>query len=196
MTSTPIRAARGFARAALFASFLLAGAAVCAQTVKLSTTLGEIRIELNAEKAPKSTANFLQYVKAGHYDGTVFHRVIENFMIQGGGFTEKLAQKPTRPPIPLESQNGLANARGSVAMARTNDPNSATSQFFINVVDNPFLDAANSPDGKGYAVFGQVVSGMEIVDKIRVTPTENKGMHQNLPIKPIFIIKATVEPKK
>ena len=196
MTIHTTPAARSLARAAAIATLLLAGMAASAQTVKLSTTLGEIRIELDAEKAPKSTANFLQYVKAGHYDGTVFHRVIENFMVQGGGFNAKLEQKPTRPPIPLESRNGLANVRGSIAMARTNDPNSATSQFFINVVDNPFLDAENSRDGNGYAVFAKVVSGMEIVDQIRVTPTENKGMHQNLPIKPIIITKAVVESKK
>jgi len=196
MTIHTTPAARSLARAAAIATLLLAGVAASAQTVKLSTTLGEIRIELDAEKAPKSTANFLQYVKAGHYDGTVFHRVIENFMVQGGGFNAKLEQKPTRPPIPLESRNGLANVRGSIAMARTNDPNSATSQFFINVVDNPFLDAENSRDGNGYAVFAKVVSGMEIVDQIRVTPTENKGMHQNLPIKPIIITKAVVESKK
>jgi len=196
MTIHTTPAARSLARAAAIATLLLAGMAASAQTVKLSTTLGEIRIELDAEKAPKSTANFLQYVKAGHYDGTVFHRVIENFMVQGGGFNAKLEQKPTRPPIPLESRNGLANVRGSIAMARTNDPNSATSQFFINVVDNPFLDAENSRDGNGYAVFAKVVSGMDIVDQIRVTPTENKGMHQNLPIKPIIITKAVVESKK
>jgi len=196
MTIHTTPAARSLARAAAIATLLLAGVAASAQTVKLSTTLGEIRIELDAEKAPKSTANFLQYVKAGHYDGTVFHRVIENFMVQGGGFNAKLEQKPTRPPIPLESRNGLANVRGSIAMARTNDPNSATSQFFINVVDNPFLDAENSRDGNGYAVFAKVVSGMDIVDQIRVTPTENKGMHQNLPIKPIIITKAVVESKK
>ncbi len=167
-----------------------------AQTVKLSTTAGDIRIELDADKAPKSVDNFLKYVKAGHYDGTIFHRVIENFMIQGGGYTTKLEQKPVRPPIPLESGNGLLNVRGSLAMARTADPNSATSQFFINVVDNAFLDAANSRDGKGYAVFGHVIEGMEVVDAIRTQPTGSKGMHQNLPLEPVIIKKAIVEPKK
>lgn len=187
---------RRFGRAGAVGLLMLASLAANAQTVKLSTTLGEIRIELDAEKAPKSTANFIQYVKAGHYDGTLFHRVIENFMVQGGGYDKNLAQRPTKPPIPLESRNGLNNVRGSVAMARTNDPNSATSQFFINVVDNPFLDAENARDGNGYTVFGRVVSGMDVVDQIRAAPTEAKGVFQNLPVKPIFINKASVEPKK
>ncbi|MFG6448247.1 peptidylprolyl isomerase [Roseateles sp. BYS180W] len=167
-----------------------------AQVVKLSTTEGEIRIQLDAEKAPKSTANFLRYVKSGHYSGTVFHRVIDGFMIQGGGFDTALKQKPTQAPIPLESRNGLNNVRGSIAMARTGDPNSATAQFYINVVDNPMLDAANSRDGLGYAVFGQVISGMDVVDKIRAVPTESRGMHANVPVKPIIVNKATVEPQK
>ena len=175
---------------------LLAAAPAWAQTVKLSTTEGDIRIELDAQKAPKSVDNFIKYVKAGHYNGTIFHRVIEGFMIQGGGFTPKMEQKPTRPPIPLEAGNGLNNVRGTLAMARTGDPNSATAQFFINVVDNPFLDAANARDGKGYAVFGRVVEGMDIVDKIRIKPTGNQGMHQNLPLTPVIITKAIVEPKK
>ena len=175
---------------------LLAAAPAWAQTVKLSTTEGDIRIELDAQKAPKSVDNFIKYVKAGHYNGTIFHRVIEGFMIQGGGFTPKMEQKPTRPPIPLEAGNGLNNVRGTLAMARTGDPNSATAQFFINVVDNPFLDAANARDGKGYAVFGRVVEGMDIVDKIRIKPTGNQGMHQNLPVASVIITKAIVEPKK
>lgn len=175
---------------------LLAAAPALAQTVKLSTNEGDIRIELDAEKAPKSVDNFIKYVKAGHYNGTIFHRVIEGFMIQGGGFTPKMEQKPTRPPIPLEAGNGLNNVRGTLAMARTGDPNSATAQFFINVVDNPFLDAANARDGKGYAVFGRVIEGMDIVDKIRIKPTANQGMHQNLPLAPVIITKAIVEPKK
>jgi peptidyl-prolyl cis-trans isomerase A (cyclophilin A) len=177
------------------AGLLLASAAQ-AQVVKLSTTQGDIRIQLDAAKAPKSVANFVQYVKAGHYDGTVFHRVIENFMIQGGGFTPKLQQKATKPPIPLEANNGLQNLRGSVAMARTGDPNSATSQFFINTVDNAFLDAANARDGLGYAVFGQVIEGMEVVDKIRAVPTGNQGGQQNVPLTPVIITKAIVESKK
>lgn len=167
-----------------------------AQTIKLSTTQGDIRIALDAEKAPKSVANIVQYVKAGHYNGVIFHRVIANFMIQTGGFTPKMEQKPTKPPIPLESRNGLNNVRGSVAMARTGDPNSATSQFFINTVDNAFLDAANSRDGNGYAVFGQVIEGMDVVDKIRALPVSDAGMHQNLPTTPVIITKAIVEPKK
>lgn len=183
-------------KTALFLAALLAAASASAQTVKLQTSEGDIRIELDAQKAPKTVANFLQYVKAGHYNGTIFHRVIENFMIQGGGFDAKLNQKPTKAPIPLESRNGLDNVRGSVAMARTGDPNSATSQFFINTVDNAFLDAANARDGNGYAVFGHVVEGMEVVDKIRTTATTESGMHQNLPVKPIIITKALVEPAK
>jgi len=177
------------------ASLLLATAA-SAQIVKLSTNQGDIRIQLDAEKAPKSVANFVQYVKAGHYNGTIFHRVIAEFMIQGGGFTPKLEQKPTKAPIPLESHNGLLNVRGSVAMARTADPNSATAQFFINTVDNVFLDAANARDGNGYAVFGQVIEGMDVVDKIRALPVTSQGMHQNLPVTPVIISKAIVESKK
>ncbi|RQO63388.1 peptidylprolyl isomerase [Paucibacter sp. KBW04] len=188
---TPLRA---LALAAGLSLGLLASAQ--AQVVKLSTTEGDIRIELNAEKAPKSVANFVQYVKAGHYNGTIFHRVIENFMIQGGGFTPKMTQKPTKPPIPLESRNGLLNVRGSVAMARTGIPDSATSQFFINTVDNAFLDAANSRDGNGYAVFGQVIEGMDVVDKIRAVPTGTVAGQQNVPNNPIIITKAIVESKK
>jgi peptidyl-prolyl cis-trans isomerase A (cyclophilin A) len=164
-----------------------------AQKVKLATSAGDIVVELNAAKAPKSVENFLQYVKDGHYNGTVFHRVIENFMIQGGGMTEDLKQKPTRAPIPLESRNGLTNDRGTLAMARTGDPNSATAQFFINVKDNEFLNAAKSQDGNGYAVFGKVVSGMDVVDKIRNVPTGNKGPYQNVPVEPITIKSATLE---
>jgi peptidyl-prolyl cis-trans isomerase A (cyclophilin A) len=160
-----------------------------AQKVKLETTAGNIVIELDAAKAPKSVDNFLQYVNAGHYNGTVFHRVINNFMIQGGGMTADLKEKPTRPPIPLESRNGLMNARGTVAMARTSDPNSATSQFFINVKDNDFLNQAQSRDGNGYAVFGKVVEGMDVVDKIRAVPT-GPG---DVPLTPVVIKTATVE---
>ena len=174
----------------------LAASLAQAQVVKLSTTLGDIRIQLEPEKAPKSVANFLAYVKSGHYNGVIFHRVIDGFMVQTGGYTPQLAQKPTKPPIPLEAGNGLLNIRGSVAMARTNDPNSATSQFFINVVDNPGLDPGYAPDGRGYAVFGYVIEGMEVVDKIRATPTAAKNMmFQNLPTTPILINKATVENK-
>jgi peptidyl-prolyl cis-trans isomerase A (cyclophilin A) len=169
------------------------GLAAHAQKVKLATSAGDIVIELDAAKAPKSAENFVQYVKAGHYNGTVFHRVIDNFMIQGGGMTADMKERATRGPIPLESRNGLNNVRGTVAMARTMDPNSATAQFFINLKDNAFLDAAQSRDGNGYAVFGKVVAGMDVVDKIRAVPTGNKGPHQNVPIEPVIINQATLE---
>jgi len=175
------------------ALLLGASAAAQAQKVKLATSAGDIVIELDKAKAPKSVANFVQYVKDGHYNGTVFHRVIPTFMIQGGGMTADMTEKPTRDPIPLESKNGLSNLRGSIAMARTNDPNSATSQFFINVQDNPRLDAANARDGNGYAVFGKVISGMDVVDKIRAVPTSSKGMHDDVPMMPVTISKATIE---
>jgi len=180
---------RSLARSGLLALSLLVAAGACAQKVKLETTAGNIVIELDAARAPKTVDNFLQYVKAGHYDGTIFHRVIPNFMIQGGGMTGDRREKPTRPPIPLEARNGLANVRGSVAMARTPDPNSATAQFFINVQDNAFLDAANARDGQGYAVFGKVVSGMDVVDRIRAGAT-GPG---DFPNEPVVIKHATVE---
>ncbi|TCP07115.1 peptidylprolyl isomerase [Caldimonas thermodepolymerans] len=164
-----------------------------AQTVRMTTSMGDIVLELDAARAPKTVENFLQYVRAGHYDGTVFHRVIENFMIQGGGFTPDMAQKPTREPIPLESRNGLSNRRGTIAMARTSHPHSATAQFFINVKDNVFLDAANSRDGYGYAVFGKVVAGMDVVDNIKRVRTTTVGMHQDVPVEPVVIQKVTVE---
>jgi peptidyl-prolyl cis-trans isomerase A (cyclophilin A) len=160
-----------------------------AQKVKLATSEGDIVLQLDAAKAPKTVENFVQYVKAGHYNGTVFHRVINNFMIQGGGMTADMKEKPTRPPIPLEARNGLNNERGTVAMARTSDPNSATAQFFINVKDNDFLNAARAQDGNGYTVFGKVISGMEVVDKIRAVPTAPG----DVPIKPVTIKKATLE---
>ena len=178
--------------------FLLLAACVLAapshaQKVRLATSAGDIVVELDAEKAPKSTDNFLKYVKAGHYDGVIFHRVIDNFMIQTGGYKPDLSEKPTRPPITLESRNGLSNLRGTIAMARTGIPDSATSQFFINVNDNLGLDQPNSRDGEGYAVFGKVVEGLDVVDKIRATPTRSAGPHQNLPVTPVTIRKATVE---
>ena len=166
------RAARVFAALVLCLGL---SAPALAQKVKLVTTMGDIVIELDAAKAPKTVENFLQYVKSGHYDGTIFHRVINNFMIQGGGMKTDMTQKPTRAPIPLESRNGLVNVRGSVAMARTSDPNSASAQFFINVKDNDFLDAANARDGHGYAVFGKVVSGMEFVDAIKKGARADNG---------------------
>lgn len=168
---------------------LCASGTALAQKVRFTTTAGDIVVELDAAKAPKTVANFLQYVKSGHYDGTIFHRVISNFMIQGGGMTADMKEKETRPPIALESRNGLTNQRGTIAMARTADPNSATAQFFINVKDNDFLNQAQSRDGNGYTVFGKVIEGMDVVDKIRATPT-GPG---DVPLQPIVIKKATVE---
>jgi len=182
--------------AAGFALVLAAGAAAqdkaAAPRVLLATSMGDITIQLEPEKAPKTVANFLDYVKSGHYDGTIFHRVIGGFMIQGGGFTPDMAQKPTKAPIPLESRNGLKNERGTVAMARTAVPDSATSQFFINVVDNAMLDQPNARDGQGYAVFGKVVAGMDVVDRIRAVETTTAGPHQNVPAKPVLIRSATL----
>ncbi len=168
---------------------LCASGAALAQKVRLATSAGDIVVELDAAKSPKTVANFLEYVKSGHYNGTIFHRVIENFMIQGGGMTADMKEKETRAPIPLESRNGLTNQRGTLAMARTPDPNSATAQFFINVKDNDFLNQAQARDGNGYAVFGKVVQGMDVVDKIRVTPT-GAG---DVPLQQVVIKKATVE---
>jgi peptidyl-prolyl cis-trans isomerase A (cyclophilin A) len=187
------------AAAAALASFALfacgASLAQDAPRVKLATSMGDIVVEVYPDKAPKTAANFLQYVKDKHYDGTIFHRVIDNFMIQGGGMNAEMWEKPVRPPIPLESGNGLRNTKGTLAMARTSDPNSATGQFFINVNDNAFLDKANARDGHGYAVFGKVVSGMEVVDRIKAVPTGNKGMHQNVPATPVHITSATLVAK-
>ena len=159
--------------------------------IDLKTSAGTIRVELYPGKAPKTVENFLQYVRDGHYDGTIFHRVIPGFMVQGGGMTPNMAQKPTRPPVPIESKNGLKNEVGTLAMARTSDPNSATSQFFINVNKNAFLDYPGQ-DGHGYTVFGKVVSGMDVVNKIVATPTGNQGMHQNVPRTPVLIESASV----
>ncbi|MCB1859851.1 MAG: peptidyl-prolyl cis-trans isomerase [Gammaproteobacteria bacterium] len=160
------------------------------QQVKLETSAGEILIELDAEKAPLSAQNFIDYVKAGHYDNTVFHRVIRGFMIQGGGFDQNMDRKPTHEPIKNEAKNGLKNDRGTIAMARTNDPHSATAQFFINHVDN---DKLNYPsfDGWGYAVFGRVTRGMETVDTIADTFTTSRGGMKNVPEEPVFIEKVT-----
>ena len=176
---------------AAIALTLMGAAPAFAQKVKLVTTAGDIVIELDATKAPKSVENFVTYVKAGHYDGTVFHRVISNFMIQGGGMLPDLKEKPTRAPIVLESMNGLLNTKGTVAMARTGVPNSATAQFFINVKDNDFLNGAR--EGSGYAVFGKVTSGMDVVEKIRGSRTDNKGPYENVPVEPIIIKQATLE---
>lgn len=172
-------------------AFAAAGHAQAQQRVKLATSAGDIVVELDAAKAPKTVENFLQYVKDKHYDGTVFHRVIDGFMIQGGGFTADLQQKPTRAPIPLEASNGLKNDKYTIAMARTGNPNSATSQFFINVKNNDSLNAPN-PDGYGYTVFGKVVAGTDVVDKIRSVATGNKNGMQNVPVTPVVIQSATL----
>jgi peptidyl-prolyl cis-trans isomerase A (cyclophilin A) len=160
--------------------------------VKLETSKGTIVLELDQAKAPITVGNFLEYVKSGFYDGTIFHRVIPNFMIQGGGFTANLQQKPTHEPIVNESANGLVNTRGTVAMARTSDPNSATSQFFVNLVDNSFLDKAKAQDGIGYCVFGKVIQGMKVVDAIAAVRTGNAGGMQDVPMEPVVIKKASV----
>jgi peptidyl-prolyl cis-trans isomerase B (cyclophilin B) len=161
--------------------------------VELHTNHGIIKLELDAEKAPKSVENFLNYVKAGHYDNTVFHRVIDGFMIQGGGFEPGMKQKPTGEAITNEANNGLKNVNGSVAMARTNDPHSATAQFFINVNDNDFLNHSSpTPQGWGYAVFGKVVEGLDIVEKIKKVKTGSKGFHQDVPADDVVIEKAVI----
>ncbi|MDX1513887.1 MAG: peptidylprolyl isomerase [Gammaproteobacteria bacterium] len=174
------------------------GGAVRAETlpqVRLQTTLGDIVISLQADKAPLSVANFLDYVKSGFYDGTIFHRVIGNFMIQGGGFTEDLARKKTGRPIRNEADNGLENIRGTIAMARTGDPHSATSQFFINVMDNDGLNHTSpTRKGWGYAVFGRVVEGMDVVDEIRRVPTTTRNYLRDVPVTPVLIERAVVEP--
>ncbi|AOI57899.1 cyclophilin [Burkholderia territorii] len=161
--------------------------------VELHTNHGVIKLELDAAKAPKTVENFLNYVKKGHYDGTVFHRVINGFMIQGGGFEPGLKQKPTDAPIDNEANNGLKNDTYTIAMARTNDPHSATAQFFINVNDNDFLNHSSpTPQGWGYAVFGKVVEGQDVVDKIKGVKTGNAGFHQDVPTDDVVIEKAVV----
>jgi cyclophilin family peptidyl-prolyl cis-trans isomerase len=162
--------------------------------VVVSTSLGDFTIELFKDRAPVSVANFMQYVQDGFYPGTVFHRVKPGFMIQGGGFTETMAEKPTRPPIQNEATNGLRNARGTVAMARTRQLRSATSQFYVNVVDNRMLDHAGyNPDDFGYAVFGRVLSGMDVVDKIAAVKTHTVGDMEDVPVEPVVIKAATVK---
>ena len=173
--------------AAFFSSSLLAAN----PQVELDTSEGKIVLELAADKAPKSVANFLQYVRDKHFDGTIFHRVIPNFMIQGGGFTPEMQQKPVRAPVENEARNGLKNARGTLAMARTNQPHSGTAQFFINHKDNGFLDSPGQ-DGWGYAVFGKVSKGMEVVDRIAGVPTGNAGPFSDVPRKPVLIKQATI----
>ena len=177
--------------ATLAVTFSTVAAQTPAPRVALDTSEGKIVVELAPQAAPKTVENFLSYVKSGHYDGTVFHRVIPGFMIQGGGFTGDMKEKPTRGTIPLESRNGLKNERGTLAMARRGDPDSASAQFFINVVNNAGLDYPN-PDGNGYAVFGKVVEGMDVVDKIRAAPSASRGSHQNVPVAPITIKTARI----
>lgn len=187
---------RKLLQAALCISLVATVATVNAQKapqVHFKTSAGDFVVEVYPDKAPKTVENFLQYVKDKHYNGTVFHRVVPGFMIQGGGFTADMVQKTTRGPIPLEARNGLKNDRGTIAMARTGAPDSATAQFFINVVDNDNLNAPK-PDGNGYAVFGKVVQGLEVIDKIKATPTGNKGMYQDVPQTPIIINSATLAP--
>jgi peptidyl-prolyl cis-trans isomerase A (cyclophilin A) len=175
------------------------GAAAANPQVSIKTSMGEIVVELYPDKAPKSVENFLQYVRDDHYKGTIFHRVIGNFMIQGGGFsadfykpgTPNYGQKPTRAPIPIESKNGLRNDAGWIAMARTSDPNSATAQFFINTVDNAGLNHPQ-PDGHGYAVFGKVVKGMDVVEAIRAVPTKTMGPFRDVPATPVTIDSVSV----
>ncbi|MBC3880180.1 peptidyl-prolyl cis-trans isomerase [Undibacterium sp. LX40W] len=159
--------------------------------VLLTTNLGTIKIDLNAEKAPKTVANFLSYVEAGHYAGTIFHRVIPGFMIQGGGFEVGMKQKPTNAPVENEANNGLKNVRYSLAMARTSDPHSASAQFFINTTKNDFLDYPGQ-DGWGYCVFGEVVEGKEIVDKISASKTTRSGMFSDVPVESVIIEKAEI----
>lgn len=163
--------------------------------IRLQTNLGDIRIKLNPAKAPETCSNFLRYVEQGFYDGTIFHRVIKGFMIQGGGFTADMRQKPTGSPVKNEADNRLDNKTGSIAMARTSDPHSATAQFFINVADNDFLNHKSpTPSGWGYCVFGEVVEGMDVVHSIAKTRTGNHGMHQDVPETPVVIQKAVAEP--
>jgi peptidyl-prolyl cis-trans isomerase B (cyclophilin B) len=161
--------------------------------VLLSTSLGDITLELDGVKAPLSTNNFLDYAASGHFDGTIFHRVIPGFMIQGGGFAADMTQKPTNAPIANEADNGCKNDRGTIAMARTSDPKSATAQFFINVADNGFLNhTGKNPQGWGYAVFGKVVEGLDVVDQIVKVPTGHSGPHSDVPREPVTISRATV----
>ncbi|WP_428414678.1 peptidylprolyl isomerase [Methylibium sp.] len=185
---------RTWATLALAAVVIAAPLSATAQKVRLATSEGDIVLQLDPAKAPKTVDNFVAYVKGGHYDGTIFHRVIDGFMIQGGGFDKDMKEKKTGAPIALENRSGLRNERGSIAMARTTDPNSATAQFFVNLSNNAFLDPANSRDGNGYAVFGKVVEGMDVVDRIKGVPTTTKGPHQNVPATPVLIKKATLEP--
>ena len=170
---------------------LLSLPAQAAPNVEMQTSAGTLIIELDAEKAPKTVQNFLSYAKDGFYNGTIFHRVIDGFMIQGGGFTQNMSEKPTAAPVENEARNGLKNQRGTLSMARRSDPHSATAQFFINHKDNTSLDYP-SPDGWGYAVFGRVVKGMDVVDKIAKVPTGNRPPYRNVPVEPVTILSVKV----
>lgn len=176
------------------ASMTIANLTYAEPTVQIQTNKGIITLELDNKAAPKTVANFVRYAQDGFYEGTIFHRVIPGFMIQGGGMNSALAEKPTRQPIENEAKNGLKNVRGTIAMARRGAPNSATSQFFINHQNNSALNYP-SPDGFGYAVFGKVTSGMDVVDKIAQTPTKQVGIHENVPIEPVVIEKITISPQ-
>jgi peptidyl-prolyl cis-trans isomerase A (cyclophilin A) len=171
------------------------GALAADPQVDVRTSAGTIRLELYPAKAPKTVENFLQYVRDGHYNGTIFHRVIPGFMVQGGGMSADMSQKPTRAPVPIESKNGLKNDVGSVAMARTSDPNSATAQFFINVANNGFLNYPGQ-DGYGYTVFGKVVDGMDVVNTIVASPTASRGPNRDVPVKPVLIESVTLVGQK
>ena len=161
--------------------------------VEIDTNMGAIVIELNEEKAPKTVENFLNYVKSGHYDGTIFHRIIDGFMIQGGGMDAEMNEKATNAPVENEADNGLKNDKGTIAMARTQDPHSATSQFFVNVKDNDFLNhSGKNMQGWGYTVFGKVTSGMDVIEKMRGVPTGRFGMHADVPKEPVVINSATI----
>ena len=183
----------GLSAAALALSALpaMAQQAQKAERVQFVTSQGKFTVEVYPDAAPKTVANFMEYVKSGFYTGTIFHRVINGFMVQGGGYDREMKEKPTRAPIPLEAQNGLKNKAGTVAMARTANPNSATAQFFVNVVDNSNLDYPQ-PDGNGYAVFGKVVEGMDTIEKIKNVPTTAYGPMRNVPATPIVIESASV----
>lgn len=182
--------------AAITLTFMAGGASLAARSnpvVKLQTSMGDIEVELYPEKAPKTVENFLAYVNKGFYNGTVFHRVINGFMIQGGGLNDKMQLKATGAPVENEAYNGLTNDEYTLAMARTSDPHSATAQFFINVTDNDFLNfKSKDAQGWGYAVFGKVIKGMDVVDKIKAVETTTKGMHQDVPVTPVVIEKAEV----
>jgi len=181
---------------AIAAGLLLSTIAIAAPSVEMQTSMGTIVIELDSDKAPKTVQNFLQYVKDGFYTGTIFHRVIENFMIQGGGFTKDMQQKPTNKAIENEAKNGLKNDRGTIAMARTGDPHSATAQFFINHRANSMLNYP-SGDGWGYAVFGKVTQGLDVVDKIAKVPTGNpSNMFRDVPLEPVIILSVKIIPEK